>query len=156
VSERRDPFERLVRCHRRLEECLDDLARAVREKDVVALRGVSSFFDRQLRRHEEDEERSLFPRLKAATDETLRSLALELEREHRAHEALHSRLERATDALERDDDVSDLGPCADAIATAYRAHLREEEDTLFPRARAELPPDLLDAIAREMEERRGR
>jgi hemerythrin-like domain-containing protein len=156
TGENRDPFERLVRCHRRLEECLDDLARAVREKNVVALRDVSAFFDRQLRRHEVDEERSLFPRLAASENVTLRSLAARLENEHRDHEALHARLERIRRALERDDDTSDLAPCAEAIAAAYRTHIHEEEKTLFPLARAELPPVVLDAIAREMEERRGR
>jgi len=151
-----DPFERLTRSHRRLEERLEDLERGAREKNVATLRDVCAFLDRQVRRHEADEEGSLFPRIAKTTNETLRVLAERLAREHRTHEALHARLERATDALERDDDATDLAGAADAITVAYRAHLREEEQTLFPLTRSELTSEELAAMAREMDERRGR
>lgn len=55
-----DPLHQLERSHRRLEERLDNLAAAVRGGDVVALRDVCAFFARQVLRHEQDEEQSLF------------------------------------------------------------------------------------------------
>ncbi len=153
MTDLRDPFERLCRSHRRLEERLDDLARAVREKNVVGLRDVCAFLDRQVRRHEEDEERSLFPRLREKDGTELVGV---LEREHREHEALAARLERAVDALDRDEVDTDLAPAADAITSAYRKHIADEETGLFPLARTKLTPEELDVMAREMEERRTR
>src|SRR6478609_8827028 len=56
---RRDPFEMLERCHRRLEENLDRLRTPSRQ----ALDEALAFIDRAVKRHEDDEEQSLFPRL---------------------------------------------------------------------------------------------
>jgi len=161
-----DPFAQLERSHRRLEERLEDLREVAREAassgraDVPALRDVADFFARAVRRHEDDEERSLFPRL--AHDDALAAIGARLAGEHREHEALHARLDRAVDAIDRAEGpseesgaIAELVAVSDALGAAYRAHVDEEERALFPAARAALDAEALDAIAREMAERRG-
>ncbi len=58
-----DPFVQLQRSHRRLEEACAALGAAITGRDIETVNDVASFFARQVRRHEEDEDGSLFPRL---------------------------------------------------------------------------------------------
>lgn len=128
------------------------------EKDVVALRSVADFLSHQVVRHEEDEERSLFPRLRQLADPDIDVWIARLEAEHRAHEALGARLERAVDAVDRDEltDASVLADAAEALVAAYDAHIALEERELFPRAEQLLPVEQRSAILTEMMERRAR
>jgi hemerythrin-like domain-containing protein len=156
------PFAQLERSHRRLEERLGELAQLSEDArggrvDVGALADIAAFFARAVRRHEEDEEVSLFPRLRelgVAAD-----LLERLANEHREHEALHARLDRAIDGLDRDPPdagaIEEVRATADALTAAYRTHIEDEEKALFPAARAALDGDAIDAITREMSERRG-
>lgn len=166
MSDPVDPFAQLERSHRRLEERLADLQAAAREAegtgraDVALLRDVADFFARAVKRHEDDEERSLFPRL--AHDASLVGIGARLAAEHRDHEVLHARLDRAVDAIDRADGppeekaaIAELVLVSDALAAAYRTHVEAEERALFPAARAALDAGALEAIAREMAERRG-
>lgn len=161
----RDPFEQLERSHRRLEERLEDLAWAAREArgaaaDVDAIRDVAAFFSRAVRRHEEDEEGSLFPRLRElAAKSDLLPLLDRLAAEHREHVALHARLDEIIAQLDAKPDdttaIAELSAVSDALAAAYRSHVDAEEKTLFPAARAALDRAALDAIGQEMQARRG-
>jgi hemerythrin-like domain-containing protein len=156
-----DPFVRLERSHRRLEERLDELAAAARdlssEGAVDAVRDVAGFFARAVRRHEDDEERSLFPRLAARAD--LAPVLERLAREHREHESLHRELDELVADLDEGVPVEerrdDLLALATRLATAYRTHIDDEERLLFPAARASLDAAAIDAITKEMEDRRG-
>jgi hemerythrin-like domain-containing protein len=157
-----DPLAQLERSHRRLEEACDALTKAAAHHDMETVGDVAAFFARQGRRHEEDEEQSLFPRLEAAArksgaDENVLALLTRLRDQHRAHEALHARLEEA--AAGRTSDVTDLwsqiAGLADALTHAYREHLENEETTLFPAARRLLTAGELDAMLEEMRARRA-
>ena len=161
----RDPFQQLERSHRRLEERLDDLSRAAYDaKDtgradayqLDGVRDVLAFFGRAVKRHEDDEEKSLFPRL--AHDDAARAAIDRLVREHREHEAMHEALDRVVRVLDGAPEdaaaIDELDRVSHALASAYRTHIEEEERSLFPRARAMLDANALDAIAREMDERR--
>lgn len=165
-QERPDPFAQLERSHRRLAERLDDLrtaARAAQEHgqlDVARLRDLVDFFERAVKRHEDDEELSLLPRI--AHVDALADTSRRLAREHREHEALHARLDRAVDRVDRaasaeeeSSAVAELVAVSEALDGAYRSHLDLEERTVFPVARAALDDSALGAIAREMQERRG-
>ena len=161
-TEARDPFEQLERSHRRLEERLEDLTWIAREArgaaaDVDAVRDVAAFFTRAVRRHEEDEESSLFPRLRESAE--LAPLLEQLAAEHRAHLTLHARLEPLITTLDRTPDdaaaIAELAQVAEALVSAYRAHVDAEERTLFPAARAALDADALAAMSLEMQARRG-
>ncbi|MBX3216672.1 MAG: hemerythrin domain-containing protein [Labilithrix sp.] len=151
------PFVQLERSHRRIEEACEALAAAARDHDIETASDVCAFFSRQVRRHEEDEERSLFPRLvdRGAPPELL-ALLERLTREHREHEAVHARLEEAVSGRFEGDPWSELRAIAALLTETYRAHLEREEAHLFPAAKELLGADAIDAIGREMAARRGR
>jgi hemerythrin-like domain-containing protein len=145
---RRDPFEMLERCHRRLEETLATLATPTRQAVDEAL----AFIDRAVKRHEDDEEQSLFPRL--ARVPQLAPLLDRLTVQHRDQTALVEEL-RTLMAAAKPDDQRLRQVCA-RLADAYRQHIAVEERELFPAAKAALDADDLGGMASEMEARRGR
>lgn len=164
-----DPFTQLERSHRRLKEACDALSIAAHDRDVETISDVCAFFSRQGRRHEEDEELSLFPRL---TTSEARTIIERLSRAHRVHAALHERLERvisgrgehveAADSADqapsntRLDMWSELEAISEEITGAYREHIAEEEEKLFPIARQLLSKTAIEEIFAEMDARRGR
>jgi hemerythrin-like domain-containing protein len=151
-----DAFEQLLRSHRRLEERLADLPRAAadlageRRADALAWLGeTAAWMNRAVRRHEEDEERSLFPRLAGRPE--LDPLLVRLADEHRKQEALQARLARVAELP-----VDEVQEIVRALVESYRAHIDEEEQQLFPAARALLDEAALTAMQAEMDARRGR
>lgn len=145
---RRDPFEMLERCHRRLEETLELLRTPTRQ----ALDEALAFIDRALRRHEDDEEQSLFPRL--ARVPQLAGLLDRLTVQHRDQSAIVEELRAELAAA-----TSDERKLRDVVArldAAYREHITVEERELFPAAKAALDADDLGGMASEMDARRGR
>lgn len=148
-----DPFSQLERCHRRLEEACDALDRAVPSRDLETVADVAAFLGRQIRRHEDDEDASLFPRLAAKAD--LADPIARLKEEHEAQGRLRDRLEDALGGRV-DDPWKEIAAVADELIRSYRAHIALEEGTVFPAARAALGPDDLAAMQTEMNARRGR
>lgn len=150
-----DPFTQLERSHRRLEERLEDLAQAD-DSHIETVRNVAGFFARAVKRHEQDEEESLFPRLRGHAE--LAPVLERLAREHHEHAALHERLDRVIVALDARelDAPRELARVTTALMHAYRAHLDEEERVLFPAARRLLDAGALGAMVAEMDARRGR
>jgi hemerythrin-like domain-containing protein len=139
---RRDPFEMLLRCHRRLEEELQAVVIGpTRAQAEVAL----GFIDRSLRRHEDDEEQSLFPRLQAPE---LKPLLSALHEQHRQQAALVERLRGAVEP-------EAIAAAATALQAAYDRHILAEEQELFPAAQRALDAEAVAALAAEMQARRG-
>ena len=145
---RRDPFEMLERCHRRLEETLERLRTPSRQ----ALDEALAFVDRAVKRHEDDEEQSLFPRLSRVPQ--LAGLLDRLTIQHRDQTALVEEL-RALLAAARPDEAR-LRDVVERLDAAYRQHINIEERELFPAAKAALDADDLGGMAAEMDARRGR
>lgn len=145
---RRDPFEMLERCHRRLEETLEQLRTPTRQ----ALDEALAFIDRALRRHEDDEEQSLFPRL--ARVPQLAGLLDRLTVQHRDQSALVEELRAELAAATPDE--RKLRDVVTRLDAAYREHILVEEQELFPAARSALDADDLGGMASEMDARRGR
>jgi hemerythrin-like domain-containing protein len=150
-----DPFEQLLRSHRRLEERLDDLRRAAfdlggehNDEALAFIDETVAWMERSVRRHEEDEEKSLFPRLRGMRE--LERLVAQLSDEHRAQERLASQLAEARGDRARTMETVRL------LAESYTRHIRAEEDELFPIARARLEPAEIQAMLAEMQSRRGR
>lgn len=139
---RRDPFDMLERSHRRLEEELQTLV--MEPAPDVAAR-VLDFLDRAVKRHEEDEEASLFPRL----PELFAPLVRELEAQHVEQRRLVEKLRGAGD--EKAIQVAAL-----ALQAAYARHIATEEKQLFPAARNALDEAARNAMGDEMQARRGR
>jgi pyridoxamine 5'-phosphate oxidase len=154
-----DPVGVLVHCHRKLEEKLATMERAVAiaATDVTAAREALAHVLGHLAgpgaRHSEDEEFSVFPRV--AGDDT-NAVIDELTMDHRVIEAIHLALRDVVERLPDDPAglAGELGEHARALAEAYRAHMKREEDVLFPIARG-LDEKELRAIGIEMRLRRG-
>lgn len=167
-----DPLGLMSHCHRKIEAYLRgivaagemlrggrgaDLAEAFSlvdaARDHFALRGP---------KHTEDEEVSLFPRMRECggreAEDALSALS-ELEAEHRAAERAHADFEALLERLPRDGtappkDLTCYEELAAALSELYRPHIRVEDDLIFPTARRVLAPSALSAIGEEMRERR--
>jgi hemerythrin-like domain-containing protein len=144
-----DPILQFERSHRRLSEVCDSFTAAACDRNLDALSEACAFFARQGRRHEEDEELSLFPRLEGSE---ARDVIERLRRDHRTHEALHERLVSAIARAV----WPELEALAMEISRAYREHIELEESTLFPLARRTLAKPALDEMLAEMAARRDR
>jgi hemerythrin-like domain-containing protein len=152
-TDERDPIQRLAQTHRRLEERLAELVRAaetlvLRPDDEEAqeiIEEVIGFFSRGGARHVEDEEKTLFPRIRHLDE--LAAVLEQLEAEHIEHQAVERALSAESDPKRR----VDLAKRLDAL---YRAHITREEEELFPRVKRLVDPGALEEMGREMMERR--
>jgi hemerythrin-like domain-containing protein len=140
-----DPIAQLESSHRKLEERMAELART--PGDDQAREDFLGFVERSVRRHEEDEEESLFPRLAHVAE--LRAAIASLRDEHHAHVALHRALRDAKDD-------AGAAEALELLRRAYAKHVQLEESVLFPGARLALDRATLAEVMREMQARRGR
>lgn len=168
-----DPLALLVECHARIERHLDALARAgevlragtdsERQSAFFAIDMARAHFAGPLVRHTEDEELSLFPRLRrsdtVAAREALAAVK-ELETQHREADALHAEFERlaagmpragAADAAE----VARLNESIAALRGHYLEHIAVENGAVFPAAALALTAEDLRQFGEEMRARRG-
>jgi hemerythrin-like domain-containing protein len=161
-DDRNGPLEKLTSAHRRLEENLNDLARAARalsearrrEDSIEVISSVIAYFERSVNRHEEDEERSLFPRLLV-----LESIAPTITRLRQEHDLHRREVDELREAIARDggDEIAQAMPqLVESLRVSYDRHIACEEREVFPAARRFLQPSALQAILTEMEARRGR
>jgi hemerythrin-like domain-containing protein len=113
-------------------------------------------------KHTEDEEVSLFPRLRGhggvEAGEAFSAVA-ELEAQHRAAELAHAEFDALAGRLPRDGsaeagDVDRFTELATALSDLYRPHIRVEDELVFPAAARGIPPSVLAAIGEEMRARR--
>lgn len=166
-----EPLGLLSDCHRRIEYFLHVIVTVATEADGgplspdyrSALDAALRYFSIAAPKHTADEEASLFPRLRAASDPAAaEALALldGLEHDHDDADAHHA----AVDALARDWLANDALPTARAaelrqhladLQALYRAHIRIEDEQLFPAASRVLDRAEVREIGREMAARRG-
>lgn len=168
-----DPLALLVECHAKIERHMDALARAgevlrsgsdaERVSAFFAIDMARAHFAGPLVKHTEDEERSLFPRLRrsasAAAREALSAVA-ELETQHRLADLLHAEFERLAARLPRggDGDADAVACFNETIAVLrghYREHIAVENGVVFPAAARALTAEDLRQFAEEMRARRG-
>jgi hemerythrin-like domain-containing protein len=123
-----------------------------------AANAVHRYFVDALPLHHQDEDESLMPRLKKHAAENLAAALQTAHREHRKLDEVLARLLPAWQAIA--DDPQRLPAMAGALALdtlrfeqLWKHHLQLEEETIFPAARAVLPPD---EMAKLLEEVRGR
>ena len=164
-SDDNDPFVRLESTHRRIEQRLAGIEQAASELDDGALRpdalgaiyDVMGFMARGAVRHHEDEERSLFPRLRAVPE--LADLLTALEAEHRLHDAVYAELAAFVRAWpdEGPDRAGEahLRALVRRLCEVYAAHIQREERELFPVARRTLGAETVAEMGAEMVARRG-
>ena len=164
-----DPTALLSDCHRRIEmflgtlEAVGPYLESQLDNDTrMALESALRYFREAAPKHTADEEESLFPRLRKSTDaETTAALTKldALEQDHRRANALHA----TVDALGKRCIDQGVLSAADAnlfrravaeLALIYGAHIRIEDDEVFPIAGQKLSEIDKYAIATEMRERR--
>lgn len=159
------PLDHLVACHQRIEDKLRVLERAsdhMEDRTEEALRAchsVFAFLDSSGVFHTEDEEESIFPRIRLhASVEELAYLD-GLEAQHREVEGCLAHLKSLTRELEREPLAVHNGQAlSEAVAKLvglYRAHMASENEALTEIGRARLDEVALAEIAFEMRLRRS-
>ena len=158
------PIELLIDCHRRIEyffgilEAVVERARsaALSAEDRAALRKAIDYFRHGLPRHTEDEEQSLFPRLRQAGGiACLDTLEEDHVEEGRLLEPLLARLQDlaargALDPLS----LAGLASKLSDLHQRYSSHIEREEREVFPVASRILDTAGLQALGNEMAARR--
>jgi hemerythrin-like domain-containing protein len=167
-----DPLGLMSHCHRKIEDFLAGLAASgelLLAGRTVELAGAFQVVDAARehfalrgRKHTEDEEVSLFPRMREygghAAEEALAALAA-LETEHRVAEGVHAEFDELVERLPRDGsagvkEIYLFNELVAELADLYRPHIRIEDEIVFPTAARVVPPDALSIIGREMRARR--
>ena len=154
------PFEMLEACHERVERMLGLLERlATHLVDAgadtsarQAARDVMRYFDLAAPQHHEDEERHVFPALRALGQGAL------ADRLHADHEAMAGQWAALRTALAAiaDDGARALPEAAwREFAALYRRHLADEEALAYPPVVASTDAAGRERMADEMARRRG-
>lgn len=165
------PIALMMDCHRRIEQFLDVLIRIARtaggepmtREERSAMQTAMNYFRSAGPRHNEDEESSLFPRLRGSGHpEAAKVLdAIEqLESEHRRVEVSHQRVDALLkqwldEACLSSAEASELTRLLLEMREIYRRHIAMEDQQLFPLAQQLLQAGEIQAIGREMAERRA-
>ena len=166
-----EPLGLMSDCHRRIERFLDQLIAVadLGQGDVLtdemrqALGEALRYFAKAAPLHTQDEEVSLFPRLRdSQSAEARRALAAieALEDEHQHADKAHAEIERLgrrwleTGTLAPEESQRLLTLLRD-LRSVYRRHIAVEDTELFPLAQQVLEASELTAIGREMAQRRG-
>lgn len=165
------PIGLLTDCHRRIEKFLGALLAVTEsrqggpldERDREAMEKSLRYFRSAAPWHTADEEVSLFPRLRDRDDPAARALlekVAALEADHRTAERQHEEVDvlvrRWLDesALEAEA-LARLTALLESLRASYQEHIALEDNEVFPLARQVLSPAQLQAMGREMAERRG-
>lgn len=166
-----DPLGMLSDCHRRIERFLKVLAiltsqaqgSTLHEEERHALETALRYFRVAAPMHTLDEEDSLFPRMRAQPSpqlhEAIRQLRA-LEADHQLAEAILQEVETlgwcwlkaGTLPAEA---VGRLSLILHNLQAIYAAHIRQEDNEVFPLAARLLEPSEIQALGREMALRRG-
>ncbi|MBS1828050.1 MAG: hemerythrin domain-containing protein [Acidobacteria bacterium] len=159
-----DPLRHLTACHRRIEERLDTLERVTphwqsrRDEALAAVRNAFRFFDTNGVWHTEDEERSIFPRMRHGLSEDEQAYVGELERQHDVAEAAYENLRAIVGKLNEaptGEWVAEYDAAAKTLARLYRDHIASEDSRLVEIGARILNATELETISAEMKRRRG-
>lgn len=160
------PIEHLMACHRRIEQRLDALVRAAthletdRKRALAAIASSLEFLDSSGMRHTEDEENSLFPRLRTRVSQDEIAYLASLEDQHEEADSTLARLKELTREAQGQTPVprrviEEYGQCAEKLRSIYQDHIRSEDAVLTAMAKQCLSEAELSEISREMRERRA-
>jgi len=164
-----DPTGLLSDCPRRIEMFLGSLQRVAQVIDSplttdapTALETALRYFHEAAPKHTEDEEESLFPRLRQIHHtELTRALSTlkTLEDDHRRADTLHAQVRAlGMQCLEKGHlpvrEAQRFLQVVSDLASIYREHIRIEDSIVFPAAQRALSVSQKSAIASEMASRR--
>jgi hemerythrin-like domain-containing protein len=166
-----DPVGMLQDCHRRIERFLGVLRVLGEQAGVTpltpgqrkSLQTSLRYFREGAPRHVQDEEISLFPRLRrqrsAKVGATL-AIVERLERDHSTVEAWHQELDRLGGCWLKEGTLAPTSivrfqQLTRQLWELYEKHIHVEDNELFPLAAATLALSDLNSIGQEMAQRRG-
>lgn len=163
------PFEMLAACHERVERMLALQARLQQhlvekgrdEAARQAARDVMRYFDMAAPLHHQDEELHVFPPLLAGPDASLRAVVERLLQDHRAMEQAWPEARRVLESIAHDTATgwtpltATQTAALDGFAALYVRHLADEDGLVYPAATAALAGEALQAMSRDMMQRRG-
>lgn len=167
------PLGLLSDCHRRIENFLEMLIRVLDQSNQAsaplsdeqrrALEAALRYFAVAAPRHTQDEEQSLFPRMRASSGASA-AQAFErldaLEHDHREADAAHAAVDRlGRQWLEAGvlapPDSKEVNHLLHKLHDLYARHIELEDKELFPLAARLLDEKRLQQVGSEMAERRG-
>ncbi len=163
-----DPIGMLIDCHRRIEHFLNILcivverahSRALSQEETGAIQAAIHYFRVGGRRHNADEEESLFPRLReGGVAEALNQIE-HLEHDHQAADSLHATAETLyekwiSNGSLSQEEYAELRSRMLSLQQLYKEHIRVEEQFVFPMAAQLLDPGTVRAIGSEFRQRRA-
>jgi hemerythrin-like domain-containing protein len=158
-----EPLDFLVACHGRILNRLEILARVAEgiERDpsaaISALRNTIRFFDISGRLHTEDEEQSVFPRLRPRLSSEQLAYLDSLESQHREKERVYAEIKSLAAELESGitpEKAARLRSLTSRLAELYGPHIDSENDILVKIGRDTLTAEELALIREEMQARR--
>jgi hemerythrin-like domain-containing protein len=163
-----NPIGMLTDCHRRIESFLRVLGivadrargRSLSEEEAAAVNGALSYFRSGGRRHTADEEESLFPRLRKQDADNALAELQQLEGEHRRADELHELAEELylrwieAGSLSDSDERTLLESTAE-LERIYKAHIKVEEEEVFPEASRTLDSQSIEEMGQEFRARRA-
>ena len=166
-----NPIGLLSDCHRRIERFLQILltiatqARggALDAEHRHALEAGLRYFREAAPKHIADEEEDLFPRLRQLRGGRIPPVLTDIDRleaEHKTAEGWHRQVDQLGEGwlsenfLQMEDAVH-FKNLLTSLSDLYQAHIRLEEDRVFPAARGELAEAELRAMGQRMAVRRG-
>ena len=164
------PLQLMAECHRRVEHFLDVLLTLSRDRhgaplneaDRRALETALNYFISAAPRHHEDEELSLFPRLRASGNPAAVAAIDKVERLEADHEAAKPDLLRVQEIGRQWIDRGTLTPDLASemqrrvgwLSGLYRQHIHTEDTEVFPLALQVLDSAQVSEIGSEMALRR--
>ncbi len=166
-----NPLGLLSDCHRRIERFLGNLQQVADQAEGGALTDDQRhtleislrYFRKAVPRHTQDEEASLFPRMRRIVNDEIKSALNQiqaLEADHQRAAELHAVVDKIGSRwLEKGgisaEEVVRMKVALGELEGLYSNHIALEDHEVFPLAGRELPADQIEAIGREMAKRRG-
>lgn len=155
----------LIGCYQRIRHFTGVAAKlahahgAAPEEIEQAAAGVHRYYSVSLPLHEADEDQTLQPRLRAVADEPLQHALLAMADQHRAIDELIERLLPLLVLVKNNPDTlaevgGEMCSITKALEEIFSAHLRMEEEVIFPAIRQVLPEQAREEMLREMQQRR--
>jgi hemerythrin-like domain-containing protein len=160
-----DALDLLVSCHVRIRHFAAAAvklahAQAVSPEEIqMSAAGVYRYLSVSLPLHEADEEDTLRPRLDAVADDRVRYALVAMHDQHQAIDELIERLLPLLMLVERNPAAiheagGEMCAITKAMQEIFDAHLKLEEEAIFPAVRSSLPESERSAMLAEMQQRR--
>lgn len=157
-----DPLEMLLACHGRIQAQCATLNKLLAHlpqhgcdtQAQQAARAILRYFDTAGRHHHDDEEKDLFPLLRASPSSAAHALVARLLDEHKAMDAAWQRLRAYLTGLADGNSAALDTEAAEHFIGVYDRHIALENTELLPLAKRLLTVEQLETLGKSMAARR--